>query len=147
MSENQDKIIAVSACLCGQAVRYDGGHCLSSALPVQKRISICPEQLGGLPTPRAPAEIVGGDGHDVWQGRAKVMDVHGMDVTEAFKQGALISLKRLQDASVNTVYLKSKSPSCGMAQIYDGSFSGVLTAGDGVTTALFLAHGIEVKSL
>ena len=103
--------------------------------------------MGGLPTPRAPAEIVGGDGHDVWAGRARVMDVNGVDVTEAFKQGAKLALQRLQAAHIDTVYLKSKSPSCGQGQIYDGSFSGQLREGDGVSTALFKQHGIRVISL
>ena len=103
--------------------------------------------MGGLPTPRAPAEIVGGDGHDVWAGRACVLDAHGVDVTEAFKQGAELALQRLQAAHIDTVYLKSKSPSCGQGQIYDGSFSGKLRAGDGVSTAWFKLHGIRVISL
>ena len=103
--------------------------------------------MGGLPTPRAPAEIVGGDGHDVWAGRACVLDAHGVDVTEAFKHGAELALQRLQAAHIDTVYLKSKSPSCGQGQIYDGSFSGQLREGDGVSTALFKQHGICVISL
>ena len=139
--------LAASACLCGHKVRYDGGDCaVPNALPEQV-LPICPEVMGGLPTPRAPAEIVGGDGHDVWAGRARVMDVNGVDVTEAFKQGAKLALQRLQAAHIDTVYLKSKSPSCGQGQIYDGSFSGKLRAGDGVSTAWFKRHGIRVISL
>ena len=139
--------LAASACLCGHKVRYDGGDCaVPNALPEQV-LPICPEVMGGLPTPRAPAEIVGGDGHDVWAGRACVMDAHGEDVTEAFKQGAILALQRLQAAHIVTVYLKSKSPSCGQGQIYDGSFSGNLHDGDGVATALFKSHGIQVISV
>lgn len=138
---------AASACLCGHKVRYDGGDCaVQNALPEQI-LPICPEVMGGLPTPRAPAEIVGGDGHDVWAGRARVLDAHGVDVTEAFKQGAILALQRLQAVHIDTVYLKSKSPSCGQGQIYDGSFSGQLREGDGVSTALFKQHGIHVISL
>ena len=138
---------AASACLCGNKVRYDGGDCAAqNALPEQV-LPICPEVMGGLRTPRAPAEIVGGDGHDVWAGRARVLDAHGMDVTEAFKQGAKLALRRLQAVHIDTVYLKSKSPSCGQGQIYDGSFSGQLREGDGVSTALFKQHGICVISL
>ena len=138
---------AASACLCGHKVRYDGGDCaVQSALP-ERVLPICPEVMGGLPTPRAPAEIVGGDGHDVWAGRARVLDAHGVDVTEDFKQGAKLALQRLQAAHIDTVYLKSKSPSCGQGQIYDGSFSGNLHEGDGVATALFKSHGIRVISL
>ena len=139
--------LAASACLCGHKVRYDGGDCaVPNALPEQV-LPICPEVMGSLPIPRAPAEIVGGDGHDVWAGRARVMDVNGVDVTEAFKQGAKLALQRLQAAHIDTVYLKSKSPSCGQGQIYDGSFSGQLREGDGVSTALFKQHGICVISL
>ena len=139
--------LAASACLCGHKVRYDGGDCAAqNALPEQV-LPICPEVMGGLPTPRAPAEIVGGDGHDVWAGRARVLDAHGVDVTEAFKQGAKLALQRLQAAHIDTVYLKSKSPSCGQGQIYDGSFSGQLREGDGVSTAWFKRHGIRVISL
>lgn len=144
--------VAVSACLCGHKVRYDGGDCWDAVLATDLALHtapttvlpLCPETLGGLETPRAPAEIVGGDGAAVWAGMAQVLDAHGLDVTEAFKQGALLALQHLQAAGVNTVYLKSKSPSCGNGQIYDGSFSGRLRAGDGVSTALFKQHGITV---
>ena len=139
--------LAASACLCGHKVRYDGGDCaVPNALPEQV-LPICPEVMGSLPIPRAPAEIVGGDGHDVWAGRARVLDAHGVDVTEAFKQGAKLALRRLQAAHIDTVYLKSKSPSCGQGQIYDGSFSGQLCEGDGVATALFKSHGIHIISV
>ena len=138
---------AASACLCGHKVRYDGGDCAAqNALPEQV-LPICPEVMGGLPTPRAPAEIVGGDGHDVWAGRARVIGADGVDVTEAFKHGAELALQRLQAAHIETVYLKAKSPSCGQGQIYDGSFSGNLHDGDGVATALFKSHGIQVISV
>lgn len=140
-------IVAASACLCGHKVRYDGKDCLSVAMQTWGEIlPICPEVLGGLPTPRAAAEMVGGDGHSVWAGLAQVKTAAGEDVTEAFKQGALMALQRLQDAGITQVMLKSKSPSCGMGMVYDGSFTGRLVAGDGVTTALFLKHGIEVKT-
>ena len=145
--ENLTKL-GVSACLCGQNVRYDAGSCRSTQLPSHADwVAICPEVMGGLSIPREPAEIVGGDGHDVWQGKAKVLTQSGQDVTAAFKHGAQLALQRLQDACVDEVYLKSKSPSCGRQQIYDGSFTGCLTAGDGVTTALFKQHGITVHSL
>ena len=138
---------AVSACLCGHKVRYDGGDCAAADVLAAQVLSICPEVMGGLPTPRAPAEIVGGDGHDVWAGRARVVDANGEDVTEAFKLGAELALQRLQAAHIDTVYLKAKSPSCGQGQIYVGSFSGLLREGDGVSTALFQQHGIHVISL
>ena len=138
---------AASACLCGHKVRYDGGDCAAADVLAAQVLPICPEVMGGLPTPRAPAEIVGGDGHDVWAGRARVVDANGEDVTEAFKLGAELALQRLQAAHIDTVYLKAKSPSCGQGQIYDGSFSGLLREGDGVSTALFQQHGIRVISL
>ena len=138
---------AASACLCGHKVRYDGGDCATADVLVAQVLPICPEVMGGLPTPRAPAEIVGGDGHDVWAGRARVVDANGVDVTGAFKLGAELTLQRLQAAHIDTVYLKAKSPSCGQGQIYDGSFSGQLREGDGVSTALFQQHGIRVISL
>ena len=138
---------AASACLCGHKVRYDGGDCATADVLAAEALPICPEVMGGLPTPRAPAEIVGGDGHDVLAGRARVFDAHGVDVTKAFKQGAKLALLHLQAAHIDTVYLKSKSPSCGQGQIYDGSFSGQLREGDGVSTALFKQHGICVISL
>ena len=75
------------------------------------------------------------------------MGADGVDVTEAFKLGAELALQRLQAAHIDTVYLKAKSPSCGQGQIYDGSFSGQLREGDGVSTALFQQHGIRVISL
>lgn len=83
----------VSACLIGCKCRYDQGACLDETienlLKEGKAIPVCPEQMGGLPTPRPPAEIIGGDGFDVWEGRAKVVDNTGRDVTEEFKSGAL----------------------------------------------------------
>lgn len=140
--------VGISACLCGQSVRYDGKHCLMDNAPsTDQRFMICPEVMGGLSTPAAAAEIVGGDGWDVWQGHAKVITRDGSDVTQAFKQGALLALQSLQDAQIKTVWLKSKSPSCGSGQIYDGSFQGVLKQGDGVTTALLRQHGIAVVSV
>ena len=75
------------------------------------------------------------------------MGADGVDVTGAFKLGAELTLQRLQAAHIDTVYLKAKSPSCGQGQIYDGSFSGQLREGDGVSTALFQQHGIRVISL
>ena len=138
---------AASACLCGHKVRYDGGDCATADVLAAEALPICPEVMGGLPTPRAPAEIVGGDGHDVWAGRARVIGADGVDVTEAFKHGAELALQRLQAAHIETVYLKSKSPSCGQGQIYDGSFSGQLCEGDGVATALFKSHGIHIISV
>ena len=151
--------ILVSACLLGICTAYDGQ---GRAVPALVRLSaegrvvpVCPEVAGGLPIPRAPAEIQGGDGADVLDGRARVVDVEGRDVTEAYLAGAqhvLRVARRLcalcgpwgEEVCYPTAILKSRSPSCGCGQIHDGSFSGVLVPGDGVTAALLRRNGIAV---
>jgi uncharacterized protein YbbK (DUF523 family) len=97
-----------------------------------------------LPTPRPAAEIVGGDGSDVLAGRARVLTRDGTDVTDAYVRGARIALEAAQKAGAATAILKARSPSCGRDLIYDGTHSRTLTAGNGVTAALLLAHGITV---
>lgn len=143
-------MIAISACLIGENVRYNGSHKLDDALRqlIQegKAVALCPEVLGGLTTPRPPAEIVGGDGFDVWSGRAKVIATTGEDVTEAFKQGALETLELLEMYQCTAMILKSKSPSCGTSEIYDGTFSGNLKSGEGVCAALLIRHGITIMN-
>jgi uncharacterized protein YbbK (DUF523 family) len=111
-----------------------------------KAIPVCPEQLGGLSTPRNPAEIVGGDGEDVLDGKARVMDRTGKDVTEAFIRGAYEALHLAKAVGAKEAILKEKSPSCGSCVIYDGTFQGKKKAGMGVTAALFQRHGIRVYS-
>lgn len=141
-------MIGVSACLMGEAVRYDGSHKLFTPLLVLQAhnevVSICPEVLGGLPTPRLAAEIVGGNGMDVWEGKAKVLTVDGSDVTDAFKAGAKVALAILQSKNITHVVLKANSPSCGSQEIYQGSFDGSKKQGMGVAVALFQAAGIVV---
>ena len=141
----------VSACLLGVRCRYDGGDSQNETAMKQKETSelipVCPEEAGGLPTPRPPAEIVGGDGEDVLNGKAKVMTVDGRDVTDAYLKGAHHALQVAQAHGATQVILKARSPSCGCGDIYDGTFSGTLTSGDGVTTALLKRHGITVTSL
>ena len=140
----------ISACLLGVRCRYDGGHSRDSAAIKQHEtdtlIAVCPEELGGLPTPRPPAEIVGGDGEDVLAGTAKVMTAAGEDVTDAYLRGAHQTLRIAQSQGATRVILKARSPSCGCGHIYDGTFSSTLKAGDGVTAALLKQHGIEVIS-
>lgn len=142
------KSYLVSACLLGLATRYDGGHNGSAALRKFCRryrvIPVCPEQLGGLSTPRRPAEIRGGDGLDVLRGKAAVVDDAGADVTAQFLRGARAALRLAQLYRVEGAILKSGSPSCGSGKIRDGSFSGRCRAGDGVTAALLKEHGIPV---
>lgn len=141
-------MIAVSSCLLGYCVRYDGKHQLYS--PLRKLhdagfvMGICPEVLGGLPTPRPSAEIVGGNGKDVLMGRAKVVESTGADVTAQFIRGANIALQKLLKDKITLVVLKANSPSCGSRHIYNGHFDGTLKAGMGVCVALFKQHGIDV---
>ena len=143
--------VIISACLLGVHCRYDGGHSRNeTAMHHEKTyqlIPVCPEEAGGLPTPRPPAEIVGGDGSDVLDGKAKVMTAEGADVTEAYLQGARHALTVAQTHDATHVILKARSPSCGCGDIYDGTFSGTLTSGDGVTTALLKRHGLTVTAL
>lgn len=143
--------VVISACLLGIRCRYDGGDSRNEIAIKQGRkyelIPVCPEESGGLPTPRPPAEIVGGDGGDVLDGKAKVMTADGMDVTEAYLKGAYHALQVAQSNEATHVVLKARSPSCGCGNIYDGTFSGTLMSGDGVTTALLKRHGITVISL
>ncbi|MEH7652061.1 DUF523 domain-containing protein [Bacillus safensis] len=143
-------MIVVSACLAGLKVRYNGSHRLDQRIEELfqegKAVTVCPELLGGFSTPRPPAEITGGDGHDVLQGRASVIDVHGTDVTEMYVKGAKVALEQVQFLKATAVVLKEYSPSCGSRMIYRGDFNGRTKAGDGVTSALLKQHGIQVFS-
>ena len=109
-----------------------------------RAVLVCPEEDGGLGTPRPPAEIVGGDGADVLEGRARVMTRGGRDVTAEYVAGARIALDAARAAGAETAILKARSPSCGKGSIYDGSFTRTVKDGDGVTAALLKAHGIQV---
>lgn len=141
----------VSACLLGERCRYNGkgkpNQELISLSNKNELIPVCPDILGGLTTPRSPAEIVGGTGRDVLEGRAKVMSKDGRDVTGYFVKGAYAALEIAKKENATEAYLKSKSPSCGCGKIYDGTFSGKLKDGDGVTAALLKKNGIKVKAV
>ncbi|WP_086347471.1 DUF523 domain-containing protein [Candidatus Enterococcus clewellii] len=143
-------MIGISSCLGGICCRYDGQAKtipqLEALIKDGKAFLVCPEVLGGLPVPREPAEIIGGDGVDVWQNRAKVLTIQGEDVTEAFKQGAIIAYEQLKKMKINHLVMKENSPSCGNRMIYDGSFSGTHKEGMGVATAYFREKGIQVVS-
>ncbi|MDZ5606665.1 DUF523 domain-containing protein [Bacillus pseudomycoides] len=143
-------MIVISACLGGIACRYDGNDNLISKieelLQNEEAVLICPEVLGGLPTPRPSAEIIGGNGDDVLDGEAMVMDKDGNDVTEAFIQGAYKALEAIKDLNPEYIILKERSPSCGSSTIYTGEFNGNKQDGYGVTTALFRRHGFTVIS-
>ncbi|NLI53729.1 MAG: DUF523 domain-containing protein [Clostridiales bacterium] len=130
--------VLVSACLLGLCCRYDGKAqanervlALAASRPA---IPVCPEQLGGLATPRSPAE----------RSEARVVTRGGEDVTEAFARGARESLRLARLFGCRAAVLKANSPSCGSGQIYDGSFSGRLVPGDGLTAALLKENGIAV---
>lgn len=140
----------VSACLAGVNCRYDGQAQADPAVlelvRQGKAIPICPEQLGGLPTPRPPAEIQNGDGEAVLTDQARVLNRNNEDVTEAFLKGARETLQLARLWNVKGAIFKNKSPSCGTCQIYDGSFQGRLKKGSGVTAALLKREQIPVFS-
>lgn len=141
----------VSACLAGFPCAYDGRPRESNPhvrrlLEEGRALAACPECLGGLAVPRVPAEICGGSGSAVWEGKARVLNREGKDVTAYFCQGAELFLTIAQTLGIKKAILKSKSPSCGCGFIYDGTFSGKLRPGDGVTTALLRARGFELMS-
>ena len=145
--------ILISACLLGHAVRYDGkGKPLSHPAIARwqsegRLVTLCPEMAGGLPTPRPPAEIENGlSGEDVLEGRARVLEVTGGDVTAAFIAGAERALALARDNGCTYALLIDGSPSCGSGFIFDGSFAGRKHPGRGVTAALLRRAGIEVFS-
>ena len=129
--------VLISACLLGVCCRYDGA---SKAYPGIEQLArqhtlvpVCPEQLGGLPTPRPPAERRGD----------RVVTRSG-DVTEQYRRGAEEALKLCKLFGCEAAVLKERSPSCGRGAVYDGTFTGTLTPGDGVTAELLASHGIPV---
>ncbi|SSS79614.1 purine-nucleoside phosphorylase [Acinetobacter baumannii] len=143
-------MLLISACLIGEPVRYDGRSCLHTTLKKlflnKKAHALCPELLGGFTTPRLPAEIVGGTGQDVLDGKAKILDSSGLDVTELYLKGAYRTLDIARQIQATCVVLKENSPSCGSQKIYNGTFQGEKITGVGITTALLQRHGFEVIS-
>lgn len=145
MSTDIKETILVSACLLGQRVRYDGNHAQlnDSELLIRLRakftvIPVCPEMLGGLATPRPAAEI------QQHNGRIEVVDCDGKLETAAFIKGAKQACTIAIQHQATRVLLKSKSPSCGRDFIYDGSFTGQLRKGDGITVQYIQEMGIQV---
>lgn len=130
--------LLISACLLGIGCRYDGKRVkkinIEALAERYNLIPICPEIYGGLPTPRTPSERVGD----------RVIMKDGRDVTDNFLRGAEAAYEIAVVNSATKALLKAKSPSCGKGMIYDGSFSGTLTEGDGVAAELLLARGITV---
>ncbi|TQR19433.1 DUF523 domain-containing protein [Psychrobacillus vulpis] len=143
-------MILVSSCLAGLKVRYNGTDSLDNRiqklLSENRAITVCPELLGGFLTPREPAEIVGGDGEDVLNGKAIVIEKSGRDVTDLYINGAYVTLKKAQELGATTIILKEYSPSCGSSMIYNGEFKGIKVPGIGVTTALLRRNDLIVIS-
>ncbi|OAQ21810.1 DUF523 domain-containing protein [Thermosulfurimonas dismutans] len=131
--------VLISACLLGLATRYDGEILSEPVVTILKEryllIPACPEQLGGLSTPRPAAEILEGDGLAVLSGKARVVNRQGEEVTEAFVRGAREVLKICQTLGIRRAFLKARSPSCGLSPKL------------GVTAALLLSKGLEVYEL
>ncbi|MGB9589914.1 MAG: DUF523 domain-containing protein [candidate division WOR-3 bacterium] len=139
--------VLVSACLVGVHCRYDGSSRpdLAPRIPDNRiLIPVCPEQLGGLPTPRPPALLCGGDGRDVLSGRASVLSQDGQDVTEKFMRGALETVGIAKKLCVQEAYLIEKSPSCGVNWVWTTSG---LYPGMGVAAAALTAKGVRVIGL
>ena len=133
--------IMVSACLLGQKCKYNGGDNYSEKVAIflegHEVISVCPEVEGGLSIPRYPCEIVNG----------VVTNDHGESKDHEFRIGAERCLQRALDEKVELVILQSRSPSCGVKQIYDGSFTGTLMKGQGVFAELLVRNGIPVMDV
>ena len=132
--------LLISACLLGINCKYSGGvnTCPQAAalLKDHELIPVCPEQLGGLPTPRPSAERVG----------SRVLTQDGLDVTDAYERGAAETLRLASLLKADGAVLKSGSPSCGCGRIYDGTFTHTLTDGDGVTAQLLKEAGLPVRT-
>ncbi len=138
--------LLVSACLLGQACRYDGESKLDAGLAAElgeRALAWCPEEAGGLGTPRQKAQLVGGDGHAVWLGSARVVDEQGRDCTRAFQRGAVLALAHCLARGGRGAVLKERSPSCGSHRVWiDGS----LQSGQGVTAALFQRALLSIQA-
>lgn len=133
--------IMVSACLLGENYKYNGGNNLSEKvmkfIEGHEVIPVCPEVMGGLPTPRVPSEIVDG----------VVMMADGRNVDMEFRKGAQIGLDLAKENNVDLVILQSRSPSCGVKQIYDGTFSGSKIEGQGIFASLLTESGFKIMDV
>jgi len=141
-------VILVSACLLGLPARYDGGHCRSAeVLALAGRchlVPVCPEQLGGLSTPRPPSEMEHGDGSDVLDGRARVLSTEGTNVTDNFLRGAGAAAQIAETCGATRAILKEGSPSCGVSRI---TRAGQAVEGEGTTAALLRRKGLRVDGI
>lgn len=136
-------MILVSACLVGLNCKYSGGNNYNEEIfQMVKRgeaVPICPEQLGGLPTPRKPAEI------RIIDGKRHVITNEGIDVTENFERGAKEVLELAKKLGIKKAILQARSPSCGVGKIYSGEFDRQLVDGNGILAQMLLENGIEVE--
>lgn len=145
--------VLVSACLLGEAVRYNGGDKRSESDILQRWlregrvVAVCPEVAGGLPVPRPPAEIVdGAGGPSVLAGTVRVVASNAQDVTAEFVKGAQTAAELARAHRIRVAVLKEGSPSCGSSYTYDGTFTGTRVSHPGVTTALLQQAGVHVFS-
>ena len=140
----------ISSCLagiaCTHAAEAKTRPWAVKLLAEDRAVCVCPEVAGGLPVPRPEAEISGGSGTDVLDGAARVLDVNGRDVTESYLRGADAAVLAASRSGATLAVLKARSPSCGCSEIYDGTFSGSLVNGEGVTVAALRRAGVEVAS-
>ncbi|MFO8061261.1 MAG: DUF523 domain-containing protein [Bacillota bacterium] len=138
----------VSACLLGVACAYDGrprrdGQLLEG-LAGRCILPVCPEQLGGLPTPRTPAEITGGGGSEVLRGRARVLIATGDDVTRQYLRGAREVCRLAEELGTSEAVLKPGSPACGPESHYDGTFTSRRVEGMGVAARALWERGVRI---
>jgi uncharacterized protein YbbK (DUF523 family) len=143
------RTVLVSACLLGVPCRHDGRDRREEGLPERLGagavlVPACPEELGGLGTPRPAAEIRGGDGRAVLDGHARVVDVNGRDVTDGFLAGARRALARARETGATEAWLTERSPSCGVAATHA---DGALVEGPGVAAALLAREGLSVRGV
>ncbi len=133
--------VIVSACLAGDNCKYNGGNNLNErlveSLAAHEVVKVCPEVLGGLPTPRPSAEIVNG----------QVMNTEGKNITKEFSLGAQRAFEIVQKEKPDLIILQSRSPSCGIKQIYDGTFSGNKIPGHGLFAELCIKAGYKVLDI
>jgi uncharacterized protein YbbK (DUF523 family) len=143
-------MIIVSACLLGYNYKYNGGNNnnleLYNLLRDRDIKPVCPEVDGGLPIPRPPAEIINGNGYDVLDNIARVMNIEGKDVSKFYLEGTYKMLENINLDEIEFAVLKSRSPSCGSKFIYSGEFNSKLKTGPGVGAAYLMRKGIKVFS-
>jgi uncharacterized protein YbbK (DUF523 family) len=140
--------VLISACLLGAHTRYDGtarkNDSLLRRLQGKCLVPVCPEQLGGLPTPRPPAIFEGGTGDDVLLGDARLVNEQGRDVTQEYVRGAQEALRIAKAVGATEAYLKARSPACGRDQVYLGA---KLCSGSGVCAALLRRNGLRIHTI